>query len=386
MEKLIKSMVLEEVKEIRLNSIDDAIKAIARGEVIIVVDDENRENEGDFVCAAEKVTPEIINFMATYGRGLICVPLTESRVEELGLNMMAPENTSHHETAFTVSVDYMGQGCTTGISATDRAICVKELANPNTDIKKFAKPGHIFPLKAKSGGVLQRIGHTEASIDLASLAGLEPAGLLVEILNADGTMARLPDLMKIAGEHNMIIVSIKDLVEYRMKTERLVFETKSYPLQLDAGEFELLIFDQGDHGRQHIALKYGSWTREEAVPVRVESVKPNQVLLKFLAGSMDDHIRNSLDIMVSEGKGLMVFVFRSDDYKSQTQIADEILEPDVEAMLSPSEVQKDIGIGAQIVLSQNIKQMRLITNHPGREVPVSGYGLDIVEKIDLRSV
>lgn len=386
MDKSKNESVITMDEKIELNSIDEAITAISKGEIIIVVDDENRENEGDFVCAAEKVTPEIINFMATHGRGLICVPLTSERADKLGLNMMAPQNTSHHETAFTISVDYNGQGCTTGISAQDRAICVRELANPEAQVHNFAKPGHIFPLKAKSGGVLERIGHTEASVDLAKLAGLEPAGLLVEILNPDGTMARLPDLMEIAKKHDMAIISIKDLVEYRMKTERLVFETKSYNLPLQAGQFELIIFEQGDHGRQHIALKHGTWTGEDAVPVRVESIRPNQTLLKFIAGSMDDHIRKSLDIMVAEGRGLLVFVSRTDDYRSQVHIADEILLPESEAALSPSEIQKDIGIGAQIILSQNIRNMRLITNNPDRAVPVSGYGLNIAEKIDLSAV
>lgn len=372
-----------EKQQVQLNSIEEAVKAIREGKVIIVVDDENRENEGDFVCAAELTTPEIVNFMATHGRGLICTPIPAPRAEQLNLHMMAPQNTSHHETAFTVSVDYIGKGCTTGISAYDRATCIRALADPEALSTDFARPGHIFPLKAKPGGVLQRIGHTEASVDLAVMAGLHPAGVLVEILNEDGTMARLPQLLEIAKKHHLIIISIKDLVDYRMRNERLVRKVNKYPLELDAGHYELLIFEQADKSRQHVALKYGDWTINDEVPVRVESIKPNEVLLKFLAGQMDNRIRQTLDIFGEKGRGLLVFVYRTDDHLSQDEIVYNMSSPQDQSDYSPSEVQKDIGIGAQVIHSCQVRKMQLVTNHPNRKVAVEGYGLEVVDYLDM---
>lgn len=366
-----------------LNTIEEAVEEIRKGKVIIVVDDENRENEGDFVCAAELITPEIVNFMATKGRGLICTPILYERAEELGLYMMAPQNTSHHETAFTVSVDLIGHGCTTGISAYDRSTCIRALANPEMGAKEFAKPGHIFPLKAKPGGVLQRVGHTEASIDLAVLAGLKPAGVLVEILNEDGSMARLPQLMKIAEEENMAIISIKDLVDYRMRNERLISRLQSFELNFEIGKCQLHIFEQTDRNKQHLAIQYGNWRSGEEVPVRVESLKPNEVLVKFMAGKMDERIRKTLNIFKKEGKGLLVFVYRTDDLMTQEQIVAEILNPSDLSDYSPSEVQKDIGIGAQILRNQNVRRIKLITNHPDRKVAVEGYGLELAGFIDI---
>ena len=262
---------LKEDKEIQLDSIESAIEEIRKGKVIIVVDDEDRENEGDFVCAADCITPDIINFMATHGRGLICAPLEEQKADELNLKMMVSDNTALHETAFTVSIDLIGQGCTTGISAQDRAKAIKALVNPETKATDLARPGHIFPLRAKSGGVLRRTGHTEATIDLARLAGFSPAGVLVEILNEDGTMARLPQLVEKAKQHDLKIVSIKDLIAYRMRNERIIKREVTVPMSTQYGEFEVMAFEQLTTGDTHLAFKKGNWTDGEEVLVRVHS-------------------------------------------------------------------------------------------------------------------
>ncbi|MEK7256488.1 MAG: 3,4-dihydroxy-2-butanone-4-phosphate synthase, partial [Bacteroidota bacterium] len=293
---------------IQLNTIEEAVADIRSGKVIIVVDDEDRENEGDFICAAECVTPDIINFMAKHGRGLICAPIEERRAEELGLNMMVPENTSLHETAFTVSIDLIGQGCTTGISAYDRATGIRALVNPGTKPSDFAKPGHIFPLRAKSGGVLRRTGHTEAAIDLARMAGFAPVGVLVEILNEDGSMARLPELVEIARRFDLKIITIKDLVAYRMKTERLIRREFTMPLKNRFGEFEVIAYTQIPTGDTHLAVIKGLWQPDEPVLVRVHSSMEGNDLLGVLFDDDAYRVDRSLEKIAQQGKGVLVIM------------------------------------------------------------------------------
>lgn len=291
------------MSEIKLNTIEEALDAIRNGEVVIVVDDEDRENEGDFVTAARNATPEIINFMAREGRGLICAPLTEERCDELALDLMVGKNTVLHQTQFTVSVDLIGQGCTTGISAQDRAKTIQALINPDTQPHELGKPGHIFPLKARKGGVLRRAGHTEASVDLARLAGFEPAGILVEILNDDGSMARLPDLMKVAAKHKLKIISIEDLIEYRIKNESLIKEEVQVKMPTKHGNFDLIAFTQTNTGDLHFALKKGTWNEGEAILTRVHSSCLTGDLLDSLRCDCGDQLAASLEMIEKEGKG-----------------------------------------------------------------------------------
>ena len=364
-----------------LNTIEEAIEAIKAGEVIIVVDDEDRENEGDFVCAADCITPEIINFMSTHGRGLICTPIEEKRADELNLNMMVAQNTAMHETAFTVSVDLIGQGCSTGISAYDRSTGIKALIDPNIKGSDFARPGHIFPLRAKTGGVLRRTGHTEATIDLARMAGFSPAGVLVEILNEDGTMARLPQLRKIAERHELKLISIKDLVAYRMRTERIVQREIQVTMPTAYGDFEVIAYRQSTTNDVHLVLRKGNWKTDEPVLVRVHSSNVSGDILGILFEDQGGQLQRSLELINKEGKGLLLVMCHGE--KGQDLIArlkeyqEEKKEP-----TNNAKDQRDFGVGAQILRDQNISKLRLITNNPKRRVGLTGYGLEVVEVVN----
>ncbi len=365
-----------------LNTIEEAIEAIKAGEVIIVVDDEDRENEGDFVCAADCISPEIINFMSTHGRGLICTPIEEKRADELQLDMMVAKNTDMHETAFTVSIDLIGQGCSTGISAYDRATGIKALIDPNTKPSDFARPGHIFPLRAKAGGVLRRTGHTEATIDLARMAGFSPAGVVVEILNEDGTMARLPQLRKIADRHNLKLITIKDLVAYRMRTERIVQREVQVTMPTVYGDFDVVAYRQSTTDDVHLVLRKGTWKTDEPVLVRVHSSSASGDILGIL---FDDHagqVQRSLDLISKEGKGLLLVMCHGE--KGQDLIS-RLKEYQSEEKPVPAKSnsmdQRDYGVGAQILRDQNISKIRLITNNPKRRVGLMGYGLEVVEVV-----
>jgi 3,4-dihydroxy 2-butanone 4-phosphate synthase / GTP cyclohydrolase II len=364
-----------------LNTIEEAIDDIRAGKVIIVVDDEDRENEGDFICAAEKITPTIINFMATHGRGLICTPLDERRADELELNMMVSSNTALHETAFTVSIDLIGHGCTTGISAYDRATAIKAMIDPNIKASDFARPGHIFPLRAKTGGVLRRTGHTEAAIDLARMAGFSPAGVLVEILNEDGTMARLPELIEVAKKHDLKIITIKDLVAYRMLTERLVTRELNVIKNTKYGEFEIIAYR--DHTTQdvHLAIKMGNWHMDEPVLVRVHSSSETGDIVGYLLEDYGTQLEKAMEMIARAGKGVVVYMHQSEN---KEVILDYLKNLYVNADQHKSDMsQRDFGIGAQILRDLGIGQIRLITNHPRRRVGLIGYGLEIVENVEL---
>ena len=375
------------VNEIKLNTIEEAIADIRAGKVIIVVDDEDRENEGDFICAAETVTPDIINFMATHGRGLICTPIEEKRADELGLDLMVNANTALHETAFTVSIDLIGNGCTTGISAYDRATGIRWLTNPAAKASDFARPGHIFPLRAKSGGVLRRTGHTEATIDLARLAGLYPAGVLVEILNTDGSMARLPQLIEVAKQHGLKIISIDDLVAYRMRTERLIKKDLEMCMKTIYGEFDAVVFTDVSSGDTHLVLKKGEWTEEEPVLVRVHSWSETGGILGNLLADYGAQIQHAMQKIAAEGKGAFVYLRQADKsnllarLKIYKQLMDDG-EPE-KFKLHTSMGKKDFGVGAQILRELGISKMRLLTNHPRPRTGFIGYGLEIVENIQL---
>lgn len=376
-------------EDIRLNTIEEAIEDIKAGKVIIVVDDEDRENEGDFICAAACVTPEIINFMATHGRGLICAPIDERRADELQLEMMVSSNTSLHETAFTVSIDLIGQGCTTGISAYDRATGIRALVDPATKPEDYARPGHIFPLRAKTGGVLRRTGHTEAAIDLARLAGYFPAGVLVEILNDDGTMARLPQLVEISRKFDLKIIAIKDLVAYRMRTESLIKREASVSVQTAYGEFEVIAYRQITTDDVHLAIKKGNWKADEPVLTRVHSSSETGEVLGALFDKYGAQLQHSIEKIAAEGQGLLLYMRHGEkgeallqrllQYKQQQQdqldMASQDKKNDAE--------QRDFGVGAQILRDLNISKIRLITKNPKRRVGLTGYGLEIVEIVEL---
>lgn len=376
--------------EVQLNTIESAIEDIKAGKLVIVVDDEDRENEGDFITAARNVTPEIINFMATHGRGLICVPLIEDRCDELELEMMVGRNTSHHDTPFTISVDMIGHGCTTGISASDRAITIKSLIDPNIKPSDFGKPGHIFPLKAKRDGVLRRTGHTEAAIDLARLAGFEPAGVLVEIMNEDGTMARLNDLVKIAARFDMKIISIKDLVAYRLKHERLIKKEVEINMPTKYGDFTLVCYTQLTTGEQHLVLKKGEWEEGEPVLLRVHSSCLTGDILGSLRCDCGDQLHNAMKMVEKEGKGMVLYMLQEGRgigllnklkaYKLQEQGRDTV-EANLELGFKPDE--RDYGIGAQILRDQKVTKIRLITNNPKKRAGLDGYGLEIVENVAI---
>lgn len=371
----------------QLNTIEEAIAEIRAGRVIIVVDDEDRENEGDFICAAETITPETVNFMATHGRGLICTPLEEKRADELGLNLMVSSNTALHETAFTVSIDLIGQGCSTGISAYDRATGIKWLTNPAARPSDYARPGHIFPLRAKAGGVLRRTGHTEAAVDLARMAGLAPVGVLVEILNPDGSMARLPQLIEVANTHNLKIISIDDLVAYRMRTERLVRKEMEIPMQTIHGEFEAIVFTDIATGDTHLALKKGEWTEDEPVLVRVHSWSETGGILGTLLSDYGAQISSALKTIQENGNGAFVYLRQGDKanllakLQHYKQLSEEGNTDRFE--LHTSFGKKDFGVGAQILRELDISKIRLLTNHPKPRTGFIGYGLEIVENIKL---
>ncbi len=375
------------VPEFQLNTIEEALEDIRAGKVIIVVDDEDRENEGDFICAAETVTPDIINFMATHGRGLVCTPMEEKRADELGLNLMVSSNTALHETAFTVSVDLIGHGCSTGISAYDRSMGNRWLTNPEAKPSDFARPGHIFPLRAKPGGVLRRIGHTEAAVDLARMAGLYPMGVLVEILNADGTMARLPQLVEVAKAHNLKIISIDDLVAYRMLTESLIRREVSTTMKTIFGEFEAMAYCDVTSGDSHLVIKKGEWNETDPVLVRVHSSSETGDILGTLLEDYGTQINTALKAIAAEGRGAFVYLRQSDKgsllakLNHYKQLSDE---GQVEKFELHSPMgKKDFGVGAQILRDLGITKVRLLTNNPRPRTGLIGYGLEVVENIEL---
>jgi 3,4-dihydroxy 2-butanone 4-phosphate synthase/GTP cyclohydrolase II len=371
--------------KIKLNTIQDAIQDIKDGKVIIVVDDENRENEGDFLAAAENVTPEMINFMATHGRGLICAPLTEKRCKELELGMMVHNNTDPMETAFTVSVDLRGNGVTTGISASDRAKTVRALIDSNTKPFELARPGHIFPLKAKEGGVLRRTGHTEAAIDFARLANLKPAGLIVEIMNEDGTMARLPQLIDVAKKFDIKIVSIEDLVAYRMEHDSLIEKKEDYTIKTRFGDFRLRAYQQTTNNQVHIALTKGSWNSNEAVLTRVNSSLVNNDILGTLTNNADKKLDQMFQSINEQGKGAILFINQQNQSQNllnrlhilKDNQANGVMKAPVMAMDN-----KDFGIGAQILHDLKINKIQLMTNsQQTKRVGMIGYGLEIIDYV-----
>ncbi|MEZ7945617.1 MAG: 3,4-dihydroxy-2-butanone-4-phosphate synthase [Flavobacteriaceae bacterium] len=372
-------------KKIELNTIKEAIQDIKDGKIIIVVDDENRENEGDFLAAAEMVTPEMINFMATNGRGLICAPLTEKRCKELELGMMVHNNTDPMETAFTVSVDLRGKGVTTGISASDRATTVKALIDKNTKAFDLARPGHIFPLKAKEGGVLRRTGHTEAAIDFARLANLQPAGLIVEIMNEDGTMARLPQLIVVAKKFNIKIVSIEDLVAYRMEHDSLIEKKEDYTILTRFGDFRLRAYQQTTNNQVHIALTKGVWKSDEAVLTRVNSTLVNNDILGTLTNNADKKLDQMFQAINENGKGAILFINQQNQAQNllnrlhilKENQANGVMKAPVMAMDN-----KDFGIGAQILHDLKISKIQLMTNtQQTKRVGMIGYGLEIIDYV-----
>ncbi|MDX5325941.1 MAG: 3,4-dihydroxy-2-butanone-4-phosphate synthase [Bacteroidota bacterium] len=378
---------LNEIKN-KLNTIEEAISDIRNGQVVIVVDDEDRENEGDFVAAAENVTPEMINFMATHGRGLICTPMIESRCDELQLHPMVTNNSDPHHTNFTVSVDLIGKGVTTGISAGDRAETIKALIDPNTRPEDLGRPGHIFPLRAKPGGVLRRTGHTEAAIDLARLAGLYPAGVIVEIMNEDGTMARLPQLLDIAERFDLKVISIEDLVAYRMKNESLIKIQERFSIHTTYGEFLLTAYEQTTNGQIHIALTMGSWDRNEPVLVRMHSAAVANDIFHMLTTNGSEQLSKAMKKVSQDGRGVIV-------YMNQEQTSGKLLErirnykasfegsSAPEKGMSFSKDPRDYGIGAQILHDLGVSKVKLLTNHPIKRVGIVGYGLEIVENVTM---
>ncbi|MRR22916.1 bifunctional 3,4-dihydroxy-2-butanone-4-phosphate synthase/GTP cyclohydrolase II, partial [bacterium] len=377
-------------EETKLNTINEAIGDIREGRIIIVVDDEDRENEGDFICAAELITPEIVNFMATHGRGLICVPLPEERCEELELDMMVGHNTSLHETAFTVSVDLLSPETTTGISAKDRALTIKALVDPDTKPYQLGRPGHIFPLKARSKGVLRRAGHTEAAVDLTRLAGLNPGGALVEIMNEDGSMARLPDLMKLSEKFGIKIISIRDLIRYRLGIESIVEMGEQVKLPTEYGDFDFIPFRQVSNGLEHAALVKGQWTKDEPVLVRVHSSCFTGDIFASKRCDCGPQLHKAMQMVEAEGKGAIIYLSQEGrgivlintirTYKLQEQGRDTV-EANIE--LGFREDERDYGIGANIMRGIGLGKVRLISNNPVKRAGLEGYGISIVETIPL---
>jgi 3,4-dihydroxy 2-butanone 4-phosphate synthase/GTP cyclohydrolase II len=378
------------MSEIKLNSIDEAIDDLRNGKVIIVVDDEDRENEGDFITAARNATPEVINFMATHGRGLICAPLTEQRAHELKLDMMVPSNTSLHETPFTVSVDLLGHGCTTGISASDRSKTVKALIDKNIKASDFGRPGHIFPLKSKDGGVLRRAGHTEATVDLAVLAGFEPCGVLVEILNEDGTMARLPQLVKIGERFDLKIISIKDLISYRLAKESIVQRQVEVEMPTEWGTFKLIDYRVETNGQEHLALVKGEWKDDEPVLVRMHSSCVTGDIFGSCRCDCGAQLHRSMEMIEKEGKGVIVYLNQEGRgigllnklkaYKLQEEGLDTV-EANVELGFRSDE--RDYGVGAQILRNLGVRKIKLMTNNPRKRAGLIGYGLEIVDNVPI---
>lgn len=373
-----------------LNTIEAALDDLKQGKLLIVVDDEDRENEGDFVTAAQNVTPEIINFMSKHGRGLICAPLTEARCEELKLHLMVQENTVLHQTPFTVSVDLIGRGCTTGISAQDRAKTVQALIDPETKADDLGRPGHIFPLRAKNEGVLRRAGHTEATVDLARLAGMAPAGVLVEIMNDDGTMARLPQLREIANHFDLKIISIKDLIAYRLRTETLIQEEARVHMPTKHGDFTLAAFRQTNTGETHLALFKGSWLPDEPVLVRVHSSCFTGDILHSLRCDCGDQLTKAMEMVEQEGKGVVLYMNQEGRgigllnklkaYKLQEEGKDTV---EANLALGFKNDQRDYGVGAQILRHLGVSKIRLMTNNPRKRAGLLGYGLEIVENVPI---
>lgn len=384
---------MSENNTIQLNTIEEAIEDFRQGKMLIVVDDEDRENEGDFVAAAEFVTPTIVNFMAKYGRGLICCPIPESRCEELDLQLMVGKNTSFHETPFTVSVDLIGYGCTTGISASDRAKTINAIVNPDTKPEELGRPGHIFPLKAKDRGVLRRAGHTEAVVDLTVLAGLKPGGALVEIMNDDGTMARLPELMEISKKFNIKIISIEDLIKYRLKNESLIRKGTKVKLPTQFGEFELVPFLQLSNGLEHIALIKGDLSKNEPVLVRVHSSCVTGDIFGSYRCDCGSQLHEAMKLIEQEGRGVIVYLIQEgrgiglfnkiEAYKLQ-ELGLDTVEANIELGFKPDE--RDYGVGAQILRDLGVCKIRLITNNPVKRAGLEGYGLKIVENVPLQIV
>lgn len=378
------------MSEFKLNTIPEAIEAIKKGELIIVVDDEDRENEGDFITASELITPEKINFMAIHGRGLICVALTEQRCDELELEMMVGQNTSFHETQFTVSVDAILPGVSTGISASDRAITIKALVDPKTRPEVLGRPGHVFPLKAKNRGVLRRAGHTEAAVDLARLAGLSPSGTLVEVMNDDGTMARLPDLLKIAERFNLKVVTIKDLIAYRLQSESLIKRGEEVQLPTRFGDFRIIPFLQKSNNKEHVALVKGEWNPDDAIPVRVHSSCMTGDIFGSLRCECGDQLHAAMDYIEKEGRGVIVYMMQEGRgiglinkiaaYKLQDQGLDTV---EANIHLGFKADERDYGVGAQILRSLEVRKMVLLTNNPVKRVGLEAYGLEVVKVMPL---
>lgn len=373
-----------------LDTIESAIADIRAGKLVIVVDDEDRENEGDFITAAHNVTPEVINFMSKHGRGLICAPLLEDRCDELGLEVMVNNNTALHETAFTVSVDLLGNGCTTGISAHDRAKTIQALIDPRTTPEHLGRPGHIFPLRSKKGGVLRRAGHTEATTDLARLAGFEPAGVLVEILNEDGTMARLPQLIEIAKKFDLKIISIKDLIEYRLKRDSLIEEIVRVDMPTRWGHFKLIAFQEKGSSNEHLALIKGDWKPDEPVLVRVHSSCFTGDILGSLRCDCGEQLHKAMELVQQEGRGAILYMNQEGRgigllnklkaYRLQEEGMDTV---EANLHLGFQMDQRDYGVGAQILRHLGITKLRLVSNNPKKRVGLLGYGLEVVENVPL---
>ncbi len=373
--------------------IDEAIVDIRNGRIVIVVDDEDRENEGDFIAAAATITPEVVNFMSKHGRGLICVPLPEERCDELGLDLMVSNNTALHETAFTVSVDLLGHGCTTGISAHDRAKTIQALIDPFVDVRDLGRPGHIFPLRAKKGGVLRRAGHTEATVDLARLAGFPPpyGGVLVEIMNDDGTMARLPELLEVAKKFDFKIISIKDLIEYRLKSDSLIEEIVRVDMPTKYGEFKLVAFKEKSSQNEHLALIKGEWAKDEPVMVRVHSSCFTGDILGSLRCDCGEQLQKAMEMVQQEGKGVILYMNQEGRgigllnklkaYRLQEEGMDTV---EANLHLGFGMDQRDYGVGAQILRALNVSKLRLMSNNPKKRVGLIGYGLEIVENIPIK--
>lgn len=375
--------------ERKLDKIEEAVEEIKAGRFVIVVDDEDRENEGDFICAAEKITPEMVNFMLTHGRGVLCAPLTEERCEELELEMQVDVNTSIHATPFTVSVDKL-EGCTTGVSTADRAATFRALADPNSTPETFGRPGHIFPLRARSKGVLRRAGHTEAAVDLARMAGLYPAGALIEIMNEDGTMARLPELFKIADKFNLKIISIEDLIAYRIKTESLIYKGVEVDMPTQYGHFKLLPFRQISNGAEHIALIKGKWKTDEPILVRVHSSCVTGDIFGSMRCECGEQLQLALQMIEKEGKGVLVYMSQEGRgiglmnkiraYKLQEEGFDTV---EANLHLGFNADERDYGIGAQILRELGVSKLRLMTNNPKKRIGLESFGLSVVENVPL---
>ena len=375
---------------IKLNTIDEALEDIKAGKLIIVVDDEDRENEGDFITAARNVTPEVINFMSKYGRGLICAPLTEELCNKLQLDLMVQNNTVLHQTPFTVSVDLIGHGCTTGISAHDRAKTIQALINPDTKPENLGRPGHIFPLKAKKDGVIRRAGHTEATIDIARLAGFEPAGVLVEIMNEDGTMARLADLIKIAEQHQLKIISIKDLIVYRLVKESLIKEEVTINLPTEFGDFKMTAYSQLSNNVMHLALSKGQWKADEPILVRVHSSCVTGDIFGSCRCDCGSQLHKAMEMIEKEGKGVIIYMNQEGrgiglinklrSYNLQDEGFDTV---EANIQLGFKGDERDYGLGAQILRAQGVTKMKLMSNNPTKRAGLIGYGLEIVENIPI---